>query len=263
MKIKVVVVALLVVILLLLISRSNSTYTSQQLTAGVAIIPSPIKNDAQIIQNLYDAIIKSIKGEPILQVINNIITMSNAKGLNVTLVPYATEEAITNMFRTAYLNGESGLTNTDKFLLRLYSFIGFDLATQLTGGGIPGAPTLEYDSQGKPIWTDETIAPLGLSVNQSIQKVFELAKKFAPGSGLTPDDFILEINKILPPTYTKFSTGAGFLQRTSTDPSIIWLFKFISIGPLYILWVAENKWRLDTTWRVTVNVSPGDWVKVT
>jgi hypothetical protein len=204
-------------------------------------------------QNLYDITIKSIKGEPVLQSVNNIITRASTIGHIAPLVPYASEEAVANMFASAWSNGESGLTNTDKFLLRLYASTGFQVAQSYTGEN--GIPTVEYDSQGRPVWTDATLAPLGLSVNDSIKKVFELAKTFAPGSDNTADELVTEINKILPSTYTKFSSGDDYQSRNrnsngTPDPAMLWFMKFIAIGPLYILWVAENKWRLDLTWQV-------------
>ena len=248
-----VLVAFLVVILLILISRSSSPYSSPQINTGEVIIPSLIRNDTPIMQNLYDVTIKSIKGEPVLQSVNNIITRASTIGHIAPLVPYASEEAVANMFASAWSNGESGLTNTDKFLLRLYASTGFSVAAGFAG--VNGFPTLEYDSQGKPIWTDATLAPLGLSVNQGIQKVFELAKKYAPGTNATADELVVEINKILPSTYTKFSSGDDYQSRNRNsngpiDPGMIWFAKFVAIGPLYILWVAENKWRLDLTWQV-------------
>ena len=152
------------------------------------------------------------------------------------------------MFDIAYTNGESSLTHTDKAILRFTILFGIEISGLPWGSD--GLPTISFTNDGKPVWADEILGQTGLTINQGMIKVMELAKEFGPDSDKTA--FITKINSILPSNLTPFSSFDDYSNKISsmTDPSIVWFIKFVSIGPLYLLWVAENKWKIDSSWRL-------------
>jgi hypothetical protein len=62
------------------------------------------------------------------------------------------------------------------------------------------------------------------------------------------------INSTIPSKYTpKFDrTDTNFIQNVLESPTpnetTIWFIKALMIGPAYLAWLAENKWKLDLTW---------------
>lgn len=242
------IIILLIAIILLLIYRRQSTYTPAQVTAFNNVLPNSIRGNSAFNQSLYDIVINQIKGLPVLTAVNNIITIMNSGGLTPPLTLYTSDDQIKTMFQNAYENGESGLTRTDKAILRVFSLVGIALSTTIPWG-TKGLPALQYTSEGKPVWADEILAQTGLSINEAILKVFEAAKI---STGTIPD--VNVINSLLPENLSRYTSSEDFttrLRASTYDATTLWFTKFIAIGPLYTLWIAENKWRLDLSWSFT------------
>jgi hypothetical protein len=149
------------------------------------------------------------------------------------------------MFQTAYVSGESSLTKTDKAILRFMILNIIEVTNLPWGSG--GLPTLSYTNDGKPVWADEVLGQTGLTIHEGIIKVMELFKEFTALNA----DALTKVNSILPSNLTPFADVDDYMTRvtaTNKDPSMVWFMKFASIGPLYLIWVAENKWRIDISW---------------
>jgi hypothetical protein len=239
-----VIIILLVVILFILFSRRQSLYTASDLSLLIPAIPTSVAT--LVADDILDIIINQTKGLPVLSSVNNLINKVNTAASDALLVPYTSESQISNMFQTAYNNGESSLTRTDKAILRFSILFGIEIRNWPWGSG--GLPVISYTNDGKPVWADEVLGQTGLSIHEGIIKVMETAKNFKNFD----ESFISEVNSILPSNLTKFTNTTDYSTKITsmTDPSIIWFIKFASIGPLYMLWVAENKWRINLSWRL-------------
>ena len=240
-----VIIGLLIVILIILLSRRQSSYTTAQLSMLTQAVP---QSAAELVSDdVIDIIIDQTKGLPILTSVNSLIAKVNTAEPSAQLVPYTSEAQVSNMFQTAYANSEASLTRTDKAILRFDIIIGIEISRLPWGSG--GLPTISYTSDGKPVWADEVLGQTGLTIQQGIIEVMEIVKEFRTLNNA----FITKVNSILPSNLTPIANVADYSTRVSAsnkDPTIIWFMKFVSIGPLYLLWVAENKWRIDTSWKL-------------
>ena len=239
------IIGLLVVILMILLSKRQSSYTTAQLSMLTPAIPQSAAELGR--DDIIDIIINQTKGLPILTSVNSLIAKVNTAEPSAQLVPYTSEAQVSNMFQTAYANSEASLTRTDKAILRFDIIIGIEISRLPWGSG--GLPTISYTSDGKPVWADEVLGQTGLTIQQGIIKVMEIVKEFRTLNNA----FITKVNSILPSNLTPIANVADYSTRVSAsnkDPTIIWFIKFVSIGPLYLLWVAENKWRIDTSWKL-------------
>ena len=239
-----VIIGLLIVILIILLSRRQSSYTTAQLSMLTPAIPQPVAQ--LVLSDILDIIINQAKGLSVLSSVNSLISKVNTAEPSAQLVPYTSEAQVSNMFQTAYENSEASLTKTDKAILRFDILFGIELASLPWGSG--GLPTISYTSDGKPVWADEVIGQTGLTILQGIVKTMEMIKEFKTMNVA----LITRINSILPSNLAPFANVADYQTKVAsmTDPSIVWFVKFFSIGPLYLLWVAENKWKIDTSWRL-------------
>lgn len=245
-----VIIGLLIVILMILLSGRVSSYTTAELSMFKPSIPTSVART--VVDDIVDIIINQTKGLPVLSSVNSLIAKVNATEPSAQLVPYTSETQITNMFQTAYDNGESSLSRTDQAILRFTMLFGIELQRLPWGSG--NLPAISFTPTGKPVWADEVLGQTGLTIQEGIVKIMEMVKK-APGMN---DSLIAEINSILPSNLTPFASVADYANKVTgmTDPSIVWFLKFYSIGPLYMLWLAENKWRINLSWRLVQDNPP-------
>lgn len=59
---------------------------------------------------------------------------------------------------------------------------------------------------------------------------------------MIPDKFSPKFDRTNPQAFPQA------LQSTTPDEKTTWVWKAVSIGPAYITWLAENKWKLDVNW---------------
>ena len=257
----VVLVLLAVVVLFLLFQKVVSSFTSndvQTFQSNFAYI-----DDTGGIKNAVDFYLATLNEQPIMPIVNKILAdaMANAKLPPVQpLVPYTSESQLATMFDTASKNGESGLTFTDRYLLRYVTLVFillFNNAQNALG-------QVTWDAQGKPSFADDV-----LSKNQTVQDnmkiVFELIQSLFAGGGQggMTQGAIDKINSILPANLTKFASVQDYQTRGSaktvadTDPAVFFITKYIMVGPAYLTWVAENKYKLDPAFK-SYNIASKD-----
>jgi hypothetical protein len=246
-----VIIGLLIVILMILLSRRKSSYTASQLSMLTLAIPQAVAQ--LVVDDILDITINQTKGLPVLSSVNNLIAKVNTAESSAQLVPYTSETQISTMFQAAYDNSEASLTRTDKAILRFMTLIGIESQQQIPWGS-GGLPAISFTNQGKTIWADEIIGQTGLTIHEGIVKMLEMIKN----NRMMNDGLITEINSLLPSNLTPFVNRADFATKVSsmTDPSIVWFVKFYTIGPLYMVWLAENKWRIDLSWRLVQDNPP-------
>jgi hypothetical protein len=250
----VVLILLAVVVLFLLLQKVVSSFTSsdvQALQSNFAYI-----DDTGGIKNAVDFYLATLNEQPIMPIVNKILAdaMANTKLPPVQpLVPYTSESQLATMFDTASKNGESGLTFTDRYLLRYVTLVFILLFNNVQNA----LGQVTWDAQGKPSFADDV-----LSKNQTVQDnmkfVFELIQSLFAGGGQggMTQGAIDKINSILPANLTKFASVQDFNTKQSsakdvgtTDPAVFFITKYIMVGPAYLTWVAENKYKLDPAFK--------------
>ena len=162
---------------------------------------------------------------------------------------YTTVDELNSMYDAAYASGESGLLNRDKMVLR---------AIIRVGTIVPPFP-VTYTSDGVPDWTSTIVTESGKSTKEMLLYCFTiLVKLHQIGMRNIEDAFSPEfydyLNSTIPDRFSpKFDRTNPMslidaMQATTPDEKTIWFWKAVSIGPAYISWLAENKWRLDVNW---------------
>ena len=254
MKVQDIALVGLVVLVLLLVlwNFRSSGYTSEQVGTMLrsAISPS-VLGTPTFITNVISILLNGTKKQSFLTQANAIIASINATNyFSTQLVPYTSDAQFETLFGTAYTSGESSLSATDRVLLRVIYAIGADIPAIL---GNRGLPVLTYTSDGQPEWAPAILAQTGLTLEQNLIKTLEI---YGDTTDIDPAG-VTKINAILPSSFTPFASVSDLDNRmtnSTLDPSAVWLYKFMFIGPLYIAWIAENKWKLDPTWSLTVRV---------
>jgi hypothetical protein len=249
----VVLILLAVVVLFLLLQKVVSSFTSNDVQTFQSNFVYAGQSDLGKVIDFY---IASLNGQPLLPIVNGILTsVPPTNGIQPAqpLVPYTSESQLSTMFGDASKNGESGLTFTDRYLLRYLTL--FCIFLFNNSGPVIG--TVTWDAQGKPSFADDV-----LQKNQSIQDnmkiVFELFKTMfaGGGDGQLTQNAVDTINTILPPNLTKFSSVQDFNTRQATmnsganrDPSTVFVIKYVMVGPAYLSWVAQNQYKLDPAFK--------------
>ena len=212
--------------------------------------------DRGISKLISDAMIAQVSDEPCMSIINSAITLLPS---NLGLVPYTSEEQIGTMFTTAASNGESGLSKTDRVILRLLvrpSCEMFFLIKQMHTFNPSFIEKYVPTSDGKCPWSDGIFADTNQTIKENIKSVLILSKKFNSIDSSNPDQFTDFINDILPARFermdpTKYgATMSSIIMRpnspvTEQVKTFIWFIKYATAGAMYTWWVAKNNWKLD------------------
>jgi hypothetical protein len=250
----VVLILLAVVVLFLLLQKVVSSFTSndvQTFQTNFTYIDA-----TGGIKSTVDFYLATLNGQPMMPMVNKILAdaTANTKMPPVQpLVPYTSESQLQTMFGDASKNGESGLTFTDRYLLRYVTVVFillFNNAQRVLG-------QVTWDARGKPSFADEVL-PKNQSIQDNMKIVFELLQSVYAGDsqgGMT-QGAIDKVNAILPTNLTKFASVQDFNTRQSsakdvgtTDPAILFVVKYVMVGPAYLTWVAENYYKLDPAFK--------------
>ena len=254
----VVLVLLVVIVLFLLFQKVVSSFTS----TDVQTFESNFiyTDEGSAMENTVNFYLATLNEQPLMPIVNKILsdTMANTKLPPFQpLVPYTSESQIVTMFGNASKNGEPDLTFTDRFLLRYVTLLFIKLFNQTRNA----LGQVSFDSQGKPSFADDV-----LSKNQTVQDnmkfVFELVKSLFGQSGEgvkaggVTQGAIDKMNSILPANLTKFASVQDFNTKQSsakdvgsTDPAVLFVVKYIMVGPAYLTWVAENYYKLNPAFK--------------
>jgi hypothetical protein len=233
MKETIIIVILIVGLIILYMKKSDYSTTPWDF-----LMVPPLYN-VDYTGDLLDVLINTITGDSYVSNVNSIISKCNAV-LTTKLIPYTNDAQLNLMFKTADTSGEAGLSRTDKFILRIISVVGYELYAVWCGLGILACA---FDSNGKVPWANEIFQQTGIpTISGNMLKLFRLNKKYM----VLDQDALTEINAILPSNLVKFTGFNDFTSRINTsDPTVIWFKKYMSIGPLFLYWKAKNVWNLD------------------
>ena len=252
-----VLAGLIVVLVLILIwLNRRETYTDAQITS----LDSFFKDRYRGVNadNLRVYTIKSILGVDIgddpsigLSNVNLLVDTLNSSGF--TFTRFSDTNELNTMFETAYTSGETGLGNRDRMILRTFAWPGTEITREFSRI-IP----VNYTSDGVPDFTSTIVSESGKTTKEMLQYCFTIIDKMlsAGPAAVTPwtPEMIDYINSTIPSKYTpKFdrtnNRSIEDAMRSSTpNETTIWFIKALMIGPAYLAWLAENKWKLDLTW---------------
>lgn len=255
---RVVIASLVITIILILVwffSRKKETYSDTQITSlGTFFRNRYIGTNAD---NIKKYIVKTILSLDIgtdtsagLSNINLLVDTLNSNGF--TFTHYTDVNELNTMFDTAYTSGESSLGNRDRVILRAFAWPGIEL-TRNFSQEVP----VNYTSDGVPDFTSTIVTESGKTTKEMLQYCFTIIDKLitTPGDSQNPwtPEVIDYINSTIPSKYTKFNRTDNTsiengLNSPTPNETTIWLIKAMLIGPAYLAWIAENKWRLNLTW---------------
>jgi len=243
----VVLVLLVVIIVILLVRKVVSTYTTADAQA-FALNFRYVGQNAADTTNIINFYLASLSGQPLVPIVNGILTSAPSTVVQ-PLVPYTSESQLATMFDNASKNGESGLAFTDRYLLRYLTVLFIELLNSVQ----PAIGTVTWDAQGKPSFADEVLQK-NQSVQDNMKNVFQLVQ--ATGGGQMTQDVLAKINAILPSNLTPFASvqdyqakNGGSKNGGTLDPSMVFFTKYIMVGPAYLVWVAQNYYKLDPAFK--------------
>lgn len=142
--------------------------------------------------------------------------------------PYTSDAQIEQLFETAYTQGESGLVEKDRVLLRALALFSTGMLD------IYMRSDLQYTSEGLPNYAATVISESGKSTREFLFKMLLYDKN--------------TLNTILPPGYSKYTESDSILNDTDTNRKA-WVLNASTIPWAYITWLAKNKWNLSMTWK--------------
>lgn len=209
--------------------------------------------------NLKVYTIKSILGVDIgedpsigLSNVNLLVDTLNSNGF--TFTHFSNISELNSMFETAYNSGESGLGNRDRMILRSFAWPAVEITSDFSSPAI----SLNYTSDGVPDFTSTVVSESGKTTKEMLQYCFTILDKLFSfgdrGNPWTPE-MLDYVNSTIPSKYTpKFdrtdnTSIENALRSPTPNETTIWFIKALMIGPAYIAWIAENKWKLDPMWR--------------
>lgn len=199
---------------------------------------------------------------------------------NTPLAKYTSEQEFSDIFTKAFNETETNLNPRDKLCIRFFIIVPVLMTGKTAGAfGVDVTPT----SDGKAQWADQWVTDSGKDAKTMLMFGFNFLKILFSSSAVGhdnppwPQNLVDMTNEVLPKKFEKFKDGSelrdGFMGRNSNDgkgpktdaekesaqspsPSsvkttdqsedrITWVFKAITIGPIYINWLAEQKWKID------------------
>lgn len=183
--------------------------------------------------------------------INMLVDTLNSNGF--TFSHYSNVTELDTMFETAYTSGEPGLGTRDRMILRSFAYPGIDMAVDRNSNLF----AITYTSDGVPDYMSTIVSESGKTSKDILKLCFVVIDKLFStemvGNPWTPE-IIDYINSLIPDKYApKFdrtnnmSVMNGVTNETPT-PAALWFVKAVTVGPAYLAWLSENKWKLDLNW---------------
>ena len=272
-----VVLFLLLAIAVVLLYRRMDTYTADQLTSLSSNSIIAYQEDfVSSLGDLIDIILYQLGGDDASAFtrMNSLITSYNTKTAaviarrlangvsaarpdpptNLPLLSSASE--FNQIFTTAYTSGETAFGDDitgkrNKMILRTFASVCGGLISEIN----KILTDVEYSADGRPTYTDEIINSSKKTPSEVLTYGFRVLKTLYTSIPSGTDAPVISadawntINSIFPSTTTPYTS----LQDISTDVTnnsdrVKYFAKAYSIGAAYIVWLAENKWKLDPTW---------------
>jgi hypothetical protein len=255
---RVALAGLIVVLVLTLIWFNRKEQYTQAQSSNLFSIFHGSRYTGSTADNLKAYTIKSILGVDIgddssigLSNVNLLVDTLNSNGF--TFTHFSNINELNSMFETAYTSGESGLGTRERMILRTFAWPSVEIISEFSYYAI----SLNYTSDGVADFTNTIIAESGKTPKEMLRYCFTFIDKlFSTGEGSNPytPEVIDYINSAIPSKYTqKFDRTDNMsiqnaLRSSTPNETEIWFIKALMIGPAYLAWIAENKWKLDPMW---------------
>lgn len=197
-------------------------------------------------------------GDLELSNVNLIVDIFNSSNVTSNAFGYFPNVAYLNeRFETAYTSGESALGTRGRMVLRAFAWPGVAISNEIATSN--SYTPFTYTSDGVPDYTSNVIAESGKTTKDMLKYCFVILDKLyssitTEGNPWTPE-LIDYVNSTIPDKYspkldrTDNTSFGKAINSQTPSPLGIWLTKALTIGPAYIAWLAENKWRLDLDWK--------------
>lgn len=260
-----IVLGLIISILIILVRRRVDGYTSEDMSkiAMNSFLIVTLTNNVpqgQVYADICDILLSQLGGnlDTALSKMNSLVTLTNTAVPSLQAPTFTTTDEFNQVFTTAFNSTESAFGNDpigkrNKMILRTIGSFPIQTVEFMKNTFLP----VSYTSDGKPTFTDEIVQASGKTVGEVLKYGVEVIKiVFAappdPNGPTVSADALNLINSIFPSNIPKFTSGQEFLMETrnTTNPTsrILFFAKAYIIGFAYIVWLAENKWRLDPAW---------------
>lgn len=261
----VVLTLIITILIVLLMKRKTDTFTDQNVATfqsnSFIMVGSGLPDPTS---DVCDIIISQLSGnnDSALAKMNSLITTFNTKTPAMQMPLLTNVAEFDQIFTTAFNSGESAFGSDsvgkrNKMILRTFAGI----CGQVVGWARSWLP-ITYASDGKPTFTDEIVQATGKTVNEVLTYGLKVIKTLFAGGGaptISDDTFVL-VNSIFPSSIPKY-TNTQEMSRELKDPTNlpprgIFFGKAYVIGSAYIMWLVDNKWKLDPAWSAGLTPSP-------
>jgi hypothetical protein len=227
--IKIITICVLTVILGFLLMKKSEYLVSENLTLDSLINVTPFSNTSAASFGfliMVGFVGNELSKNPVYPSANDLLKILGPTGNEYTT--YTSDTQIEQLFETAYTQGESGLPEKDRVLLRALALY----STAMLNGYTPG--TIDYTSGGLPHYASTVISESGKSTREFLYNVLFASKD--------------TLNNILPQGYSKYNDTDDIYNDTDTNRKA-WVMNALTIPWAYIAWLAKNKWNLSMTWK--------------
>lgn len=267
-----IVIGLLISIMVMLILRRVDKYTmaeSEKFNMNSFLIGSFThqsgSQQSMMINSVCDILLSQLGGDSTtaLSTMNSLITTTNTAVPSLQAPLYATADEFNQVFTTAFSSSESAFGNDapgkrNKMTLRTFASLPIG-----TVDFVKKIIPFTSSSDGKPSFTDEIVQASGKTVEEILKYGVKVIKAVyaapsGPNGPVVSADALTLINSIFPSSIQKFTSGTEIMTEsnntTNPTPRILFFAKAYIIGFAYIVWLAENKWRLDPTWSAGITL---------
>lgn len=231
MDIKIITICVLTVILGFLLMKKSEYLVSGNLTLDSLINVTPFSNTSVGsfgILSMYGLLLNELSKNPVHPRANELLKIVGPTGSEYT--PYTSQAQIEQLFETAYTQGESGLPEKDRVLLRVFALY----STLILDDFTPGTVDLQYTSSGLPHYANSIMVESGKSTREFLFKTIVPARN--------------TLNTILPSRFPQYTDTDDIYNDTDTNRKA-WVMNALTIPWAYIAWLAKNKWNLSMTWK--------------
>lgn len=228
MDIKIIIIFVLILVSTVLFIRKSEHLTNNILPFDALSNVTPFSSTSSAgIGTLYyiGILLNELSKNPIYYDANAFMLITGPSGSGYS--PYSSDAQLEQMFETAYTQGESGLPEKDRVLLRQLAF--YSSLSLIPFGDIT------YTDDGIPTYTSQIINDSGKPV-----------KEFLFNAIIGNSD---SINKILPTRFSRYAQDDDLVTNETDPERTRWVKQALSIPHAWIAWLAKNKWNLDMTWK--------------
>ena len=210
------------------------------------------ENVGTVIYNMMQMVSNQLKDAVSYTNANDIMRALTSSKIELT--PFKSDDELNNVLNIAYKESEtsSSLTLRDRVILRILYLgaLGVIALSNFASRSFDDSGSLKFDSEGK------------ISTYKSVVDAFptkNIKELLTIGSDVIKDVYSAILNNptidnshqemfnlIVPIFLNSFNSKMGTTYKSSDDLTLV--TNTMMIGPSYIVWLANKKWKIDITW---------------